>query len=82
MTTATVRPDLDDEGCREYVEERTRHEAAMSAIPTRERERLVCEFNRHLDRVTEILMNFVRRRSSLPALALLTFGQVVCCSTI
>lgn len=53
--TVTVEMDLDELARQEFAEEQSRHVAALAAIRPGDADCIAAEFNRHLDRVNEIL---------------------------
>ena len=52
---------LDEQGAQEYRQERERHAAALAALRPGDCDAIAEEFNRHFDRVNQILRDFAGR---------------------
>ena len=76
MSTATQpHPKLDEEAAAAYQEEARRHADALAAIRPGDADAVAEEFNRHMDRVQEILLSFARRCGALLLLSLPFFAN-------
>jgi DNA-binding FadR family transcriptional regulator len=53
---------LDEEAAAAYREETRRHAEALAAVRPGDPDAVAEEFNRHMDRVNDILLEFARRR--------------------
>jgi DNA-binding GntR family transcriptional regulator len=74
-TAQNAPPEQDDQARHDFEEEARLHNEALSALRAGDADRIAQEFNRHLDRVQEILLNYARR--CIPALAVSSFFAVI-----
>ena len=61
MSTGSDDPRIDDVARSELAAEAERHRAALGALTTRDGVAAAAEVDHHLDRVEEIMRDFVRR---------------------
>jgi len=84
MKPEQVENRLDEEGAAAYREEAERHARALAALRPADFDAVAGEFNRHLDRVQDILLQFARRTSGRVLLGFTYLGHgivpaAVCC---